>query len=191
LSWVKKIGELYHINNQRRKEFDPKLSIEEQSASFNDQHEQLVEKMHAIVEERDAFIKAHKSDGFDSSLLSDVKFKILTSLQNHWEGLSVFVKHPEVPMDNNPGEKSIRNPVTGRKNFYGSGSLWSSQLAAIMFSIFQTMNLWTLNCNHWLRSYLTACAENYGKAPENLSPFLPWEMNEKRRYELSKPPDTS
>jgi len=190
LYWVEKIGELYHINNQRCKEFDPKLSIQEQSTLFNEQHEKLVEKMNAMVKKRDIFIETHKPDS-DSDILSDVKFKILTSLKNHWDGLSVFVEHPEVPMDNNPGEKSIRNPVTGRKNFYGSGSLWSSQLAAIMFSIFQTMVLCGLNCNHWLRSYLTACAENHGKAPEDLLPFLPWEMDEKRRHELSKPPDTS
>jgi len=189
LFWVEKIGEIYHINNQRCKEFDQQLSIPEQSASFNEHHEKLVEKMDAMVEKRDAFIEAHKAD--DLNLLSKVKFNILTSLKNHWEGLSVFVEHPEVPMDNNPGERAIRNPITGRKNFYGSGSLWSSQLAAIMFSIFQTMALCDLNCNHWLRSYLTACAENYGKAPEDLSPFLPWEMNEKRQHELSKPPDTS
>lgn len=188
LSWVEKIGELYHINNQRRKKFDPKLSVAGQSASFDELHEKLVEKMDAMVEERDAFIAAHKPD---SNFLSEVKFKILTSLKNHWDGLSVFIEHPEVPMDNNPGESAIRNPVTGRKNFYGSGSLWSSQLAAIMFSIFQTMALCGLNCNHWLRSYLTACAENDGKAPEDLSPFLPWEMDENRRYKLSRPPDTS
>jgi transposase len=105
--------------------------------------------------------------------------------------LSVFIDHPEVPMDNNPGEKSIRNPVTGRKNFYGSGSLWSSQLAAIMFSIFQTLGLWEINCNHWLREYLTACAANHGKAPENLSAFLPWEMDKTPRQKFSRPPDTS
>jgi hypothetical protein len=70
-----------------------------------------------------------------------------------------FVDHPEVPMDNNKGEQSTRTPVTGRKNFYGTGSLWSSHLAAIMFSIFQTMVLCGLNNQHWLRSYLTACAE--------------------------------
>jgi len=189
--WVEKIGELYHINNLRRKEFDQKLPIQWQSSSFKDQHEKLVEKMAVMVEERDVFIEAHNPDDPDSDLLSNVKCKILTSLKTHWEGLSVFVDHPEVPMDNNNGENSIRNPVTGRKNFYGSGSLWSSQLAAIMFSIFQTMVLCGLNCNHWLRSYLTACAENHGKAPDDLSPFLPWEMNEGRRHQLSKPPDTS
>jgi len=191
LCWVGKIGELYHINNLRCKEFDQKLPIQWQSSSFKRQHEKLVEKMDAIAEERDVFIEAHNPDDPDSDLLSNVKYKIMTSLQNHWEGLSVFVDHPEVPMDNNNGERSIRNPVTGRKNFYGSGSLWSSQLAAIMFSIFQTMALCGLNCNHWLRSYLTACAENHGKAPDDLSPFLPWKIDEGRRHQLSRPPNTS
>ncbi len=94
-------------------------------------------------------------------------------------------------MDNNKAENSIRNPVTGRKNFYGSGSLWSSQLAAMMFSIFQTMMLSGLNRGHWLRSYLTACADNHGQPPEDLSPFLPWTMDEKRRQQLTNPPNTS
>ena len=189
LSWVAKIGALYHINNLRCKEFDPRVSIKEQSASFVEQHEKLDEKMDAIAKERDVFIEAHNPD--DSDLLSDVKYKILTSLQNHWKGLSVFIDHPEVPMDNNNGERSIRNPVTGRKNFYGSASLWSSVLAAIMFTIFQTMAIWGINRHHWLRSYLTACAENNGKPPEDLSGFLPWEMDEGRRHKLSKPFDTS
>jgi transposase len=94
-------------------------------------------------------------------------------------------------MDNNNAEGSIRNPVTGRKGFYGSGSLWSSQLAAIMFSIFQTIALCGLNCNHWLRLYLSACAQNHGKAPEDLSTFLPWKMDEERRRQLCKPLNTS
>jgi len=38
-------------------------------------------------------------------------------------------------MDNNRAENKIRIPVTGRKNYYGSGSLWSAQLAATLFSI--------------------------------------------------------
>ena len=191
LFWVEKIGKLYHINKQRCKEFDQKLTLQEQSAAFNEQHEKLVEKMDSMAKERDAFIEAYNPDNPDLDFLTTVKFKILTSLKNHWNGLSVFVEHPEVSMDNNPAEKSIRNPVTGRKNFYGSGSLWSSQLAAIMFSIFQTLVLCGLNCNHWLRSYLTACAENHGKAPEDLTPFLPWKMDEKRKQKLCKPPDTS
>ncbi|MBW2663325.1 MAG: IS66 family transposase [Deltaproteobacteria bacterium] len=191
LSRVEKIGDLYRINNRRCKEFDSNFSISEQSESFRKFHEPLVKKMDSMAEKRDAFIEAHNIDDPHSDLLTDIKCKVLISLKNHWKGLNVFVEHPEVPMDNNNGERSIRNPVTGRKNFYGSGSLWSSQLAAIMFSIFQTMVLYGINCNHWLRSYLTVCAKNHGQAPEDLSAFLPWKMDEERRHKLSKPPDTS
>ena len=191
LDWVGKIGELYHINNKRTKEFDPKLPVQWQSAAFKKEHEKLVTKIEIMAEERDASMHEYRPDTPESTMLTEVKFKVLTSLKNHWDGLTVFVEHPEVPMDNNNGERSIRNPVTGRKNFYGSGSLWSSELAAMMFSIFQTLVLCGLNCHHWLWLYLTACAENNGKPPEDLSPFLPWKMDKERRQQLSKPFNSS
>ena len=56
--------------------------------------------------------------------------KVLSSLHNHWAGLTVFVGRPEVAMDNNTAERTLRNPVVGRKNYYGSGSVWSAHLAA-------------------------------------------------------------
>src|SRR5207249_3952659 len=34
--------------------------------------------------------------------------------------LWVFVERPEVAMDNNAAERALRNPVVGRKNYYGS-----------------------------------------------------------------------
>ena len=191
MNWVEKIGELYHINNKRYKEFDQKRPVPWQSAAFKKEHEKLVAKTERMVEERDAAIDKYNPEAPNSTLLTEIKFKILTSLKNHWDGLTVFVEHPEVPMDNNHGEQSIRNPVTGRKNFYGSGSLWSSELAAMMFSIFQTLVLCGLNCHHWLRLYLTACAENNSNPPSDLSPFLPWKMNKERRQQLAKPYNTS
>jgi transposase len=186
--WTEMIGELYLINNKRCEEFDKKLPIQWQSEDFKKNHDNLVDKINQMAEKRDEFLA---QDFSDADLLQGVCQKILTSLKNHWEGLTVFIDHPEVPMDNNPGERSIRNPVTGRKNYYGSGSLWSSKLAAMMFSIFQTIILWNLNCNHWLRLYLTKCANNNGQAPDDLSSFLPWEMDEDRLHQLAKPPDTS
>ena len=90
-------------------------------------------------------------------------------------------------MDNNLGENSIRTPVNGRKNYYGSGSLWSAQLAAMLFAILQTLVLWGINPRHWLRCYLTACAENGASAPQDIDPFLPWAMDETRRTALSRP----
>jgi len=113
--------------------------------------------------------------------------QVLTSLLEHWPGLTVFVEHPEVPMDNNLAENTIRTPVNGRKNYYGSGSIWSAQLAAMLFAILQTLVLWGINPRHWLTCYLSACADNGGSAPQDIDAFLLWSMDETRRVALSRP----
>jgi transposase len=113
--------------------------------------------------------------------------KVLASLLEHWSGLTLFVEHPEAPMDNNLGENSIRTPVNGRKNYYGSGSICSAQFAAMLFAILQTLVLWGINPRHWLSCYLSACAENGASAPQDIAAFLPWSMDEARRAALSRP----
>lgn len=115
------------------------------------------------------------------------KQKVLSSLHNHWEGLTVFLTRPEAAMDNNAAERRLRNPVVGRKNYYGSGSVWSAHLAAMMFSVIQTVLLWGLNPHHWLHAFLQACAENGGQSPTDLRSFLPWQMTPARREELAQP----
>ncbi len=122
--------------------------------------------------------------------LATPKKKLLTSLKEHWPGLTIFLEHPQVAMDNNTAERGIRNPVIGRKNYYGSGRIWSAILAALMFSSLQTILLWGINPRHWMHSYLLACAENGGETPSDLSPFLPWEMDEERKQKLSCPMPT-
>jgi len=118
--------------------------------------------------------------------LHPARRKVLESLGNHWTGLTVFVEHPEVPMDNNTAERVQRGPVVGRKNYYGSGAVWAGRLAAMMFSIMQTLCLWHLNPRAWLTAYLTACAEAGGQVPEDVACFLPWNLSEedRRRWSL-------
>ena len=55
--------------------------------------------------------------------------KVLESLTEHWDGLTLFVNDSRIPMDNNYGERLIRGPAVGRKNYYGSGAEWSGRLA--------------------------------------------------------------
>ena len=120
-------------------------------------------------------------------VLHVAKHKVLSSLQRHWDGLTVFLKRPEIAMDNNAAERMLRNPVVGRKNYYGSGSVWRAQLAAMMFSILQTLLLWGLNPHHWLSVFLQACAESGSQSPADLSPFVPWQMSAECREALSRP----
>jgi transposase len=109
-------------------------------------------------------------------LLAEPAAKVMLSMKEHWTGLTVFVNRPWVPMDNNVAERDARLAVVGRKNFYGSASLWSGQLAATMYSLLMTAKLWKLNPRTWLTQYLQACADNGARAPLDLEPFLPWSM---------------
>ena len=75
--------------------------------------------------------------------------------------------------------------MLGRKNFYGSGSLWSGRLAAMLFSLLATLKLWQINPRLWLRWYLDSCAAAGGQAPPDIQPFLPWNLSPEKRAERS------
>lgn len=214
LAWVDEIATLYHLNHQRLTHWNGNFPLTQQSVLFghaqklltdqtqmmNDRSMQLLLADQSATNSSGTVVKrppARKdADEIDVSTLQPgqlhaAQHSVLISLQNHWHGLIIFLTHPEVSMDNNSAERAIRNPVIGRKNYYGSGSIWSAELAAMMFSQLQTIELWQLNPRHWLQDYLTACAELGGIAPADLTPFLPWSMSEDRRRQLAKPPPGS
>ena len=179
LSWVEMIGELYTFNAKRLEQWDETQTLADQTPAFMEWHQALVQAIEQMGERCDRELEKESLHGAQRD--------VLNSLKNHWLGLTVFVRFPQVPMDNNTAERRMRNPGMGRKNYYGSGSQWSAGLAAMMFSLFQTILLWKLNPHHWLHSYLTACAENGGQPPADISPFIPWEMSEERKQQLAKP----
>ena len=90
-------------------------------------------------------------------------------------------------MDNNEAERCLRNPVVGRKNYYGSGAGWSGVLAAITFSIFQTLLLNNIQPISYLSEYFQSCAHTGGKPPDDISPFLPWNISEEKKIEWGIP----
>jgi transposase len=183
LVWKEAIGNLYHINEQRLEHWDRQCPLTGQSDAFNQQHEALKSALASMREKATAQLA---DDRLPRTARARQK-KVLTSLLEHWAGLTIFVEHPKVPMDNNSAENSIRTPVNGRKSYYGSGSIWSAELAATLFSILQTLVLWGINPRHWLTCYLDACAENGAQPPEDIEPFLPWSMDEERRATLGRP----
>lgn len=81
----------------------------------------------------------------------------------------------------------MRPPVVGRKNSYGSGSLWRAHLAAMMFRVLQTLLMGGLNPRHWLSAFFDACVAHGGKTPPDLSACLPWQMTDERKHQLAQP----
>lgn len=185
LSWVEKMGELYHTNKQRVVLWDEEKALHLQSEEFSQQQQRLEFCLSSMAQRRDDCLR-------DGENLDTVQKKVLTSLKDHWPGLILFADNPQIPMDNNESEQNIRKGVIARNNYFGSGSQWSAQLLATMLTLMQTLLRWNINPRHWLFSYLSCCAENKGQAPDDLSPFLPWKMDEERKQFLSqaRPPDT-
>ena len=162
---VDAIGALYHLNGLR-------LQAPEGSLERAAHHTQLEQAVQGMAHQR-ALVLA-------DPLLAAPAAKVLQSMAVHWGGLTVFVDHPWIPMDNNTAELDMRGPVVGRKNFYGSASQWSGQLAAAMYSLMMTLRLWKINARTWLGAYLQACVDNGNRAPNDIAPFLPWAMGEAR-----------
>lgn len=102
--------------------------------------------------------------------------KVLATLHHEWDGLVRHASFPEADLDNNRAERVIRNPVVGRKNYYGSGSIWAATLAARAWTITATASRAGLNPLEYLHAYLDACATSGAKAPSGqaLARFLPW-----------------
>jgi transposase len=105
--------------------------------------------------------------------------RALESLQEHWPGFTRFVDDPRIPLDNNASERAVRGPALARKNFYGSGALWSDRLAAMMFSLVATLRHWKINPQQWFTAYFESCAAAGSKAADDIQPYLPWNLSAK------------
>lgn len=173
LSWVNRIGELYILNNNRVKYADD-------TPEFKKYDKLLHDALTHMCDRRDTEL--------NNPTLHTSCRKVLKSLENHWHGLTVFLEHPHLPMDNNPAERKLRNNAVGRKNYYGSVTCESGYFTMTLFSIFQTLLMWEINPYTWLTRYLWACAENGGQVFPDISRFLPWKMSEDDLVYYRHPP---
>src|SRR5271165_5222 len=172
LEWLRRIRVLYRLNDRR-------LAAERGSVEFKEADDGLRQAVAAM--------KTQMETELARTDLATPCRKALESLGAHWKGLRRFVDDPRIPMDNNTSERLERGPAVARKNFYGSGSLWSGQLMAALFSILATLALWKLNPRKWLTWYFEHCAAAGGRVPTDIQPFLPWNLSAEKKKELGEP----
>jgi transposase len=108
--------------------------------------------------------------------LNESQHHILRQGLKRWEDLTVFVAHPEIPMDNNTAERCLRPAALGRKNYYGNHAAWSGQFTAICMSLFQTAILHGLNPQTYMRYLLDTIARSQGTP--DWDQLLPWNIPE-------------
>jgi transposase len=174
--WLKEIATLFVVAHQR-------FQLWEQNKTLGAvwQHAQLA------VEQQVEKLKLRWQAELSKQDLHDEQKKVLRSLKRHWDGLTLFVEDPRIPLHNNRAERLLRNAVILRKNSFGSGTSWAGHLAAKLFSIFQTWLVNGLDPQALLLDYFNECAKTPGRAPPDVSQFLPWKMSDERKQCFALP----
>ena len=124
------IGQLFEVDRSTRDpsllEGDAKLEAErERAEKRNVEARPVVERLRAWALEQRGLPKSGLRKAIDYML-------------SYWDGLTVFLDDPYVPLDNNATERALRGMVIGRKNHYGSRSKRGTEVAALFYSLVET-----------------------------------------------------
>ncbi|MGE4169077.1 MAG: IS66 family transposase [Candidatus Babeliales bacterium] len=96
--------------------------------------------------------------------------KAIQYLNNQWEGLTLFLRVPGVPISNNDDERLMKRAVLNRKNAYFFKTEVGAKIADILMSVIETCALCQINPYQ----YLIAIQENKEKVLNNPELWLPW-----------------
>lgn len=86
---------------------------------------------------------------------------------NHWVELTKFLDDPIIPLTNNEAERTIRQAVMGRKNFYGSRSIDGADVAAIVYTVIESCKKIELDP----REYLLITLRKLASGENSETPF--------------------
>ena len=138
-------------------------SFEKQAKNFEDlkmirqtKSEPLIEKMHLWL--LDQLPKSRPELGFRKAIQYSL---------NNWVELIKFLDDPVIPLTNNEAERSIRQVVMGRKNFYGSRSIDGADLAATMYTIIESCKKFEIDP----RKYILETLKLSAAKKETFSPY--------------------
>ena len=171
--WLARIRRLYKLNAQRLRCHDPGRPPDRKYLRM---HLRLSRVLGEV------FMEAER----ELATVDDAspQAKVLRSLLRHRRGLSRVLDDPRVPLDNNLAERRFRPEVIRRKLSLGSDSKAGAQGMATMLTVVRTLEVNDIAVVPWLEAWLSACAANGSRPPEDLGPWLPWTMDEARRAEF-------
>ena len=110
--------------------------------------------------------------------------KAITYLQRHWEPLTLFLRQPGAPIDNNACERALKKAILHRKNSMFYKTRIGARLGDLFMSIFYTCQL---NINPL--QYMNTVCEHHAEVVDNQSSGSPGTTSRlSRRSTESAPP---
>jgi transposase len=146
------------------------FKLEYTARNFNELREIRNEKSRKIIAQMKdwLWLKLPEARG-ESELKKAINYSL-----KHWVELTKFLDDPIIPLTNNEAERSIRQAVLGRKNFYGSRSIDGADLAAIIYTLIESCKKVELDPREYLLTTIKLAAAGLGTE-------TPYEMAKRQR----------
>jgi transposase len=93
----------------------------------------------------------------------------------HWQKLTLFLRQPGAPLDNNVCEQALKKAILNRKNAYFFKTLNGSHVGDLFMSIIHTCELNEVNPF----DYLTQLQKHIGTATLSPADWMPWNYRDK------------
>jgi transposase len=152
--------------NERTAPSDPLLRLKWHQERSGPIMEEIKDYCNSLIEQRQ--VEPNSSMG-----------KAIAYLQNHWEALTLFLRMPGVPIDNNATEQLLKRAVLNRKNAYFYRNETGAKIGDILMSVIETCV--QNSVNPW--EYLIAVQEYQKDVRANPALWAPW-LYEARLKEL-------
>jgi len=102
--------------------------------------------------------------------------KAMGYMLEHWEPLTLFLREPGAPLDNNVAERALKRAILHRKNSLFFKTQPGADVADLFMSLIHTAELCGVDAFH----YLTALQKNARRVAANPGEWLPWNYPARR-----------
>ncbi len=106
----------------------------------------------------------------------------ISYMRKHWQPLTLFLRQPGAPLDNNIAERVLKRAIFHRKNSLFYKTLHGAWVGDLFMSLIQTCRFASVNAY----DYLTALQRNAKRVREHPKLWLPWTYQQ-----TLEAPDTS
>lgn len=105
-------------------------------------------------------LKSLCEDNIDNYSSKSSMVEAMRYFVKNYESLTRFLKNPILPIDNNPQERLLRNPVIGRKTWFGTQTDRGAKTNALLFTIVESCKLNKINPREYLKNLVVSLLHN-------------------------------
>jgi transposase len=156
------LAEIYHNDELTR---EHSMSAEERLRFHQTHSRPVMDQLHVWLTTQFAEKRVEPNSGLGQAI---------AYLLNHWRELTLFLRQPAAPLDNNICERGLKKVILHRKNAFFYKSQNGADVGDLFMSLIHTCELSGANAF----DYLTALQRNAAELANNAGKWMPWNFSD-------------